>query len=92
MKKQLVRLSPFQFAKVLAVLYFLISIPFVAFMWLMSQFGSHPQPFFSGFLLLMPLFYVIFGFVFSLLGAWLYNVAAKWVGGIEFITTEKNDD
>lgn len=91
MKKQLLRIPPVQFAKVLALVYFLISLPLMVFMWLLSQFGPHPQPF-SGWFLLMPVFYVIFGFIFSLTGAWIYNLVAKWIGGIEFVTVEKNDD
>jgi len=90
MKKQLLRIAPFQFAKVLAVVYFLLSLPIVIFMGLISQFGPHPQPL-SGGIVLMPIFYLVFGFIFSLTGAWLYNLVAKWIGGIEFVTIEKHD-
>jgi hypothetical protein len=40
----------------------------------------------AGFILLfalLPVMYAIFGFVMGLLGAWLYNAAAKWLGGVE---------
>jgi len=33
--------------------------------------------------LIMPVVYAILGFLFGLVGAWLYNLTAKWVGGIE---------
>lgn len=36
----------------------------------------------------MPILYTMFGFVFALLGAWMYNVAASMVGGFEFTTAE----
>jgi len=41
-------------------------------------------PFFGlGAILLLPVLYGCFGFVFTLIGAWLYNVVAGMVGGIE---------
>lgn len=36
-----------------------------------------------GAIVLLPLLYGCLGFVFTLIGAWLYNVAAGFVGGIE---------
>jgi hypothetical protein len=36
----------------------------------------------------LPVVYVIFGFIFMTLGAWLYNVVAKWTGGIEYESEE----
>lgn len=34
-------------------------------------------------IIILPIFYGILGFVFGALGAWLYNLFAKWLGGIE---------
>lgn len=42
-------------------------------------------------IVLIPVFYVVFGFLFMALGAWLYNVAAKWVGGIEYVTEDVSE-
>jgi len=33
-------------------------------------------------IVLLPLFYGIVGFLMGLLTAWLYNISARWVGGI----------
>ena len=41
-----------------------------------------------GMMFAMPFFYLIFGFVFTIICAWVYNLVAKWVGGIEFTTSE----
>ncbi len=87
MKKQLTRFAPLQTAKVLALLYFMASIPFVLFMMLVMSFTAAPGMG-VGFLLLMPFLYALLGFVFTIIGTLLYNLAAKWAGGIEFTTTE----
>lgn len=36
----------------------------------------------------MPFIYLIFGFIFTALGAWVYNLVAGWVGGIEYTSNE----
>lgn len=85
MKKQITHISPLQTAKVLAVMYFVIALPFLLLMLVMP--GPRP-PFFSGLLLVMPIFYALFGFLFTLFGAWVYNFVAQRIGGIEFTTRD----
>jgi len=89
MKKQIINISPFQTAKVFAVLYFVLSLPLVGFMAISFSFAPGPKPGF-GFLILFPFIYLIFGFIFTALGAWVYNLVAKQIGGIEYtsISTE----
>ncbi len=89
MKKQIINVSPVQTAKVFAILYFVLSIPFVVLMLLtwMAVPGSSPTSY--GVALIMPFLYLIFGFVFTAIGALVYNLVAKWVGGIEYTTIEK---
>src|SRR5271170_4063356 len=36
-----------------------------------------------GFAIAMPFFYAAMGFIFGLIGAFIYNIIAKWIGGIE---------
>jgi hypothetical protein len=31
----------------------------------------------------MPIIYAIMGFIMGVIGAWLYNLIAKWVGGVQ---------
>ena len=82
MKKQLVNISPIQTAKVLAVLYFVISLPFILIMAipvLMSPASTMPLLV----LLAMPFFYLAIGFISTLIGAAIYNLVASKIGGIE---------
>ncbi|MDQ6625407.1 MAG: DUF3566 domain-containing protein [Verrucomicrobiota bacterium] len=75
----------------------LIFVPFFALMGLLGavaqnaqhaqQSGGPPAAVFGGmmfgFALLMPVFYGIMGFVGGIIGAAVYNLIARWIGGIE---------
>ena len=89
MKKQILRISPLQTAKVLAALWFVITLPLILLMAIpmLAMPGPKP-PLFSGLMLAMPFFYAFFGFLFTLFGAWVYNLLAKQLGGIEFTLQE----
>ena len=85
MKKQIINISPFQSAKVMAVFWFVISLPFVAFIAIsLMSMPDNTQKAFSGMMLFFPFFYALSGFFFSLMGAWIYNMLAKYFGGIEY--------
>lgn len=34
-------------------------------------------------IIIVPIIYALIGFVSGVLGAWLYNLIAKWIGGVE---------
>ena len=91
MRKRIVRVSPIQAGKVLAVLYGLLSIPFALFMVVASSFGQGRGAGPMWFALAIPVLYFVFGFIFTAVAAWLYNVVAKWTGGIEFESREQPD-
>jgi hypothetical protein len=91
MKKQIINISPFQTAKVFAVLYFLMSIPLIGFMAIAFSFSPAPHPG-MGMLIIFPFAYLIFGFIFTVIGAWIYNIAANWVGGIEYTSISIEND
>ena len=70
----------------------LIFIPFFLLMSVAGMLIPHqsnspsaalPVVFGMGFAIAMPIFYAIFGFIFGVVGAWIYNQIAKWLGGIE---------
>lgn len=89
MKKTITRIGPVSAAKVMALLYFFISIPLVLIMAVMSHFAP-PGADRIGLtmIIVMPILYTVFGFIFTLIGAWLYNVVASLVGGIEYTSEE----
>jgi len=83
MKKQIINVSSIQTAKVFALLYFVLSLPLIGFMAISFSFAPGPKmP--IGFLIVFPFLYAIFGFIFTALSAWIYNLVAGWVGGIEY--------
>jgi hypothetical protein len=83
MRQQLVRLSPFQTAKVMAALYGLMGFIFIPFVYLvMSRTPGASRPG-AWFLVGVPLAYAAFGFVFVAIGCLIYNFVASITGGIE---------
>ena len=92
MKKQIVHISLLQTAKVVAILYFVISLLFTILALLFSFAMPSRTPFGSLVMLLAPLLYALFGFVFAIVGAWIYNQVARYVGGIEFTVAEARPD
>ncbi len=90
MKKRLSRISPLQSAKTLAVLYFLISLPMLLVMAMVFMLVPGQNPPLGGMLLMLPLLYALAGFIGTLLAAWLYNLAAGWVGGIEVTISDQH--
>ena len=89
MRKRIVRVSPIQAGKVLAVLYGILSVPVALIMIIASSFGGGHGGVSILFSLAIPVIYVVLGFIFTLIAAWLYNVVAKWTGGIEFDSEEQ---
>lgn len=80
----------FSLAKIMGTLYVIVGLVFGALVSLVSIAGFGGQS--SGFggmifgigaVILLPLFYGCLGFVATLIGAWLYNLAAGIVGGVE---------
>ena len=90
-KRRIKRIAPLQLGKMLAVVYGILGLIFLPFFLIMTAVASQmPVPqrvgvlaLGAGFALFMPVMYAAFGFVFGALGALIYNVVAKWVGGIE---------
>jgi hypothetical protein len=81
------------FAKIMGTLYVILGLVFGGLLSLvavagMGQSGSGfgGALFGIGAVIILPIFYGCLGFVATLIGAWLYNMAAGIVGGVELET------
>jgi hypothetical protein len=78
-------------AKIMGMIYGCIGLVFAPMFLLIglmgSALGQRNSPlagiFGVGFAVLMPVFYGVLGFIAGLIGALLYNLFARWVGGFE---------
>ena len=104
MTRRLKRITPLQAGKVVGLLYACLGLIIVPFFLLMALVGAFAQPNESGaaggaiaagvmivMALLAPVMYGAMGFVIGILSAALYNLIARWVGGIEFEVEDVND-
>lgn len=103
MTRRLKRIAPLQAGKVLGILYALFGLIIVPFFLLFGLVSAFAQPSESngavgaiagGMMmamgLLAPVMYGVMGFVFGVISAALYNLIARWVGGIEFEVEDVN--
>ena len=78
-------------AKIMGFIHGCLGLIFIPFFLIFAMIGSFAGPDknpFAGvigivFAILMPVFYGCMGFVMGAIGAFLYNLIAKWVGGFE---------
>ena len=90
------RVGPMSFAKRSGMLYALLGLCFGAILSLIAMIGATASfnennaaaagfgaIFGVGAIILLPILYGAAGFIFSLIGAALYNLVAGWVGGVE---------
>jgi len=92
MKQQVARLSPHQNGKVFAVLMALGSlvflVPFGLIALALAPAASRP-PMLT--MLVMPVFYLIFGYASVAISCAVYNFMFRWIGGFEFEATGNGD-
>ena len=89
--RKIKRIAPLQAGKITGVLYFGLGLVLVPVFLLASFVASHvarpqtalPAVFGLGFAIMAPVLYGVMGFVGGVIGAALYNLAARIVGGIE---------
>jgi len=98
MKKQIKRVSIHQNAKVLSLLMAISSlfmlVPMFAIMaYQMPSHDAQGNPIDSPYAMfvIMPIFYLVFGYISIAIGSWIYNFLAKKIGGFEYETQEKSE-
>ena len=95
MNKRLSRIAPWQAGKLFALIYFFLSLVFIVPMILVMTIAPSrpgPGPHFSPALLVFfPFLYALLALIFVPLACWVYNLAAKTVGGLQVSVTEDAD-
>jgi hypothetical protein len=76
-------------ALVVAVIYFILALIFVPIFYLVTR-GQAAMPFSPIVMVIAPICYGIFGYIFSAIGCWVYNLVASWTGGIA-LTLESSE-
>jgi hypothetical protein len=84
MKKQITRISILQSSKIATILYFLMGFVYVLIGIPMIIFGNDQLRIMGIIYCAMPFLLAVFGFIFFVIFAAVYNMIAKWVGGMEF--------
>lgn len=96
MKRRLKSISPLSLGKILGLLFACLGLLFVPFFLLFALIAPHlphasgnpgvaglPFVFGVGLALMIPIFYGVLGFLQGVIGAAIYNLLARWIGGIE---------
>jgi|SRR5580658_5574899 hypothetical protein len=83
MKKQVVRISILQSSKIMTALYVLMGLIYTLISIPMMIFGSGPIRVMGMVYFFMPVLMGIFGFIFFVIFAAIYNLLAGWLGGVE---------
>ena len=83
MKKQIVSISILQSSKIITALYFLMGFLYTLVGIPMIIFGPHLIKIMGLIYLFGPIFAAVFGFIFFVIFAAIYNLLAMWLGGVE---------
>ncbi len=83
MKKQLIRISVLQSSKIATALYAIMGLLYTLIGIPMIIFGEDQIRVIGFVYFFMPIILAVFGFIFFCIFAAVYNLLAKWLGGIE---------
>jgi len=86
MKQRIVRFSVRQTSKVVVILYGIFCI-FLILPLVIASLTQSGQSLGIGLMLIVLVFYLALGYIFTIIACWLYNTISRWAGGIE-VTTE----
>ena len=84
MTKQIIRISILQSSKVMTAMYVLLGFIYAFIGVPMIIFGSPKLRILGTIYSLMPIVMGVLGFIFFVIFTAIYNVLAKWLGGVEF--------
>jgi hypothetical protein len=88
MKVRLRNIAPLQAGKMSAAVYGLMSLIVCPFIILAALFAPRASGFPIILAILLPVIYTVLGFVLGVIGAFIYNLIARWLGGVEMTFEE----
>ena len=88
MKKQITRISILQSSKIATALYVLLGFIYTLIGIPMLIFGGDKLKIIGIIYVLMPITMAIFGFIFFVIFSAIYNLLARWLGGMEVEVTD----
>jgi hypothetical protein len=88
MKKQITRISILQSSKIIVALYVLFGFIYTLIGIPLIIFGGKEMMIMGVIYAAMPLIMGILGFIFFALFAAIYNLLAKWLGGVEVVVSD----
>jgi hypothetical protein len=88
MKKQITRISILQSSKILVALYVLFGFVYTLIGIPLIIFGGKEMMIMGVIYAAMPILMGIFGFIFFAIFAAVYNLLAKWLGGVEVVVSD----
>lgn len=88
MKKQITRISILQSSKIIVALYVLFGFIYTLIGIPLIIFGGKDMMIMGVIYAAMPLIMGILGFIFFALFAAIYNLLAKWLGGVEVVVSD----
>jgi hypothetical protein len=99
--KQITKIDVTSMGKIMGTMYAIMGFIFGALVTLFSILGSVLSSqgggrlgiFFGiGAIIFLPIFYGALGFIFGAFSGWLYNLIAKWVGGLKIEIQETSPE
>jgi hypothetical protein len=88
MKKRVKHIAVAQFGKMLAAVYFVALLPVLALFLLAILTGVEMPPIGTGLVILFAVMYIISIYLAGMLSAWIYNIVAARLGGVEYTVNE----
>ena len=82
--RRLTRVAPLKAGVVLGILYGILGLIAAPFFLLAAFAGGEGAAAGIGLAVMLPIMYAVGGFVGGIISAALYNLVAKWTGGLEF--------
>ena len=87
MKLRIKQVGVVQCAKMIAALYFVLSLPIIVGLLLVGM-STGQSGFSVAVLIVFPFTYALVSYLAALLCAWIYNLVAQRVGGFEYTAAE----